>query len=65
MLIIKAYLNEKEIDEILIQNTGEVTLGEYKYFIRKPKIDIPIWCKRGDGYRPLLLKALKIIEKSE
>ena len=65
MLIIKAYLNEKEIDEILIQNTGEIKDGKTKYLIRKPANDTPIFHKRSDGYRPLLLKALKIIEESE
>ena len=63
MLILKAYINNREIDEIHIQNTGEIKNDKTKYLIRKPKCDIPIFHKRSDGYRLLLIKALKILEK--
>ena len=62
MLILKAFINEREIDEIWIQNTGIVEGGKTKYLIRKPANDTPIWHKRINGYRPLLIKALKVLE---
>lgn len=62
-LILKVYVNLTEIDSIYIQNTGEInTKGATKYLIRKPATDIPIWHTRKKGYRPLLLKALKVIK---
>jgi len=66
MLIIKAFINLNKIDEIWIHNSGTVhpKTGKYKYTIVKPEIYKTLWHKRGDGYRPLLLKALKIIEEN-
>lgn len=68
MLIIKAFLNDREIDEICIWNTGECTnpeLNMWKYRIVEPQgfEDWYIIHKRDDGYMPLLAKALEILTK--
>jgi len=62
MLVIKVCINYTDIDEIWIQNTGEIKGRKTKYLIRKPANDTPIWHKRVSGYRPLLMKALKVLE---
>ena len=36
MLILKAYVNKKEIDEIYIQNVEHIEGDEYRYKVRKP-----------------------------
>ncbi len=67
MLTIKAYINYNKIDEIHIQNTGECTnpeLNMWKYKIVKPE-GFEGWYiihKRDDGYMPLLMQVLKIID---
>jgi len=68
MLIIKTYINEKEIDDIHIWNTGECTGVDnniWKYKILKPKgfEDWNLHHKRDDGYLPLLVKAIEILTK--
>jgi len=67
MLIIKAYINHKEIDEIMIQNTGICTheeLQEYEYKIVKPKgySEYAIFHIRERGWRSLVSKAIDVIE---
>ena len=64
MLIIKAYINEKKIEELHIHNTGE-TIGDFfEYEIVKPEgyEHVEIWHKRFLGYRPLLSRVLKVLE---
>ena len=63
MLIAKIYVNEKQIDEIVIQNTGEIQRGFYEYLIKKPEgyDDEPIMHKRSAGYHSLLIMALNLI----
>ncbi len=68
MLIAKIFINEEQIDEIHIQNVGEVKPGEYglhRYKIRKPELpeDIVLIHKRSVGYEPLLQKALHYIKQ--
>jgi len=59
MLVIKVYINERQIDEIQIQNSGyQSKSGSYLYYLRKPEFENPIWHKREKGYRPLLKKVL-------
>ena len=66
MLIIKAFVNEKEIDEIHIWNTGNCMCSEseiYAYKIVKPegyKLDV-IFHAQSDGYMALLKQAIDII----
>ena len=67
MLIAKIYVNERKIDEIHIQNIGQILqfnskLHEYK--IRKPEgcDDIKLAHIRARGYRLLLIMALTELE---
>ena len=67
MLVAKIYINERQIDEVHIQNVGIVNPGTYdnifSYKIREPKgIDYVIEHNRLSGYGPLLTKALELIE---
>jgi len=66
MLILKAFINHKKIDEIHIWNTGECTnpeLGMWKYKILRPE-GFEGWYiihKRDDGYLALLKQVIDII----
>lgn len=69
MLVIKAYLNQEQIDEIHVQNDmilymdEETTICSYK--IRRPKgyDDEIILHARESGWRPLAEEALRRINK--
>lgn len=62
MLILKAFVNEKEIDEIHIQNIEYIGNGIYEYKIKKPEGDWPvIHHKRKDGWRKLALRVLYVL----
>lgn len=37
MLVLKVYVNDKQIDEIHIQNIGHWKNGFYRYVVRKPE----------------------------
>lgn len=53
----------KLIDEIHIQNIGQIAADVYRYAIKKPRgIDAKIVHPRSDGYRPLLERALALLE---
>ena len=69
MLIARIYINHRQIEEIRIQNvTGRSKMGNkiHQYKIRQPKgIDKIIKHIRSDGHEPLLIKALRIIEKTK
>ena len=66
MLIIKAFVNEKKIDEIYIQNVESFADDLYRYCIRKPEIEHPpLLHRRKDGWRKLAIKALYILEKGD
>ena len=67
MLVIKVLVNDTPIDTLYIHNTGKHTGDIYKYEIISRKTGkrlIPniIKHKRSDGYRPLLLQALLLLE---
>jgi hypothetical protein len=68
MLIIKAFINLREIDEIHIWNTG-ISLNDedktFAYNILKPEgfETETIYHKRNTGYLLLLKQALEIITK--
>jgi hypothetical protein len=68
MLIIKININEKEIDEIHIWNTGICTnplFNIWKYKILKPEgfEDWSIYHNRDKGYLPLLAQVTEILTK--
>ena len=69
MLIARIYINHRQIEEIRIQNiTGRSKMDGkiHQYKIRQPKgVDKIIKHIRSDGYEPLLIKVLRIIEKSK
>ena len=65
MLIIKAFVNDKQIDEVHVQNVKHVAGDTYLYKVRKPK-----GCKcgfahsRSDGWRELAANVLsKLADK--
>lgn len=67
MLIIKAYVNHKQIDEIWVHNVGYAGGGLYHYTIEKPEgfDNIVIHHRREDGYIPLMKQVLEIINPDE
>ena len=59
MLILKAFINEIEIDEIHIQNTGTHIKDFFMYKVRKPEgIGREFVHKRSKGWRPLAKQVL-------
>ena len=68
MLIIKAFINEREIDEIHIHNVKTISkeYDIYEYRIEKPEgyDHIPLYHVRFKGWKPLAIDALKILEDS-
>lgn len=67
MLIVKVFINEKKIDELHIWNKAErfdLETDCYEYRLLSPEgyKDIPILHIRSEGYKPLLRKALKVID---
>lgn len=64
MLIIKVFVNERQIDEIMIHNISGGDISQYK--IKKPMVDdVIIQHERAKGWKPLLHKALEILIKKE
>jgi hypothetical protein len=65
MLVIKAYINYEEIEEIWIHNMDNKNGDIYEYRIENPTgfEYIPIHHKRSDGWSILAEKALNIINK--
>ncbi len=64
MLIVKVFVNKKQIDEIHVLNTGQMTVsGASEYTIMKPKgcDQVSIFHKREEGYKPLLKRVLDFI----
>ena len=69
MLIIKAFINEKEIDEIHIHNVNVINerFVIYEYRIRMPEgyDHIPLYHVRFKGWKPLVIDALKVLEAAD
>ena len=67
MLVIKAYVNYHQIDEIHIHNEEECSDGIYEYKIVKPKGHErhKIYHLRSDGWRVLTEKALRYMELNQ
>lgn len=64
MLILKAFINHKEIEEVRIQNVQYVGGGLYEYAIKQPKFDYPtITHDRSKGWKALAIKALMLLEE--
>jgi len=65
MLVIKAFVNYHQIDEVWIHNMGESHGDIYEYRIEKPKgfENRQIYHARTDGWRILADKALKLMEQ--
>jgi hypothetical protein len=63
MLVLKAFVNYDQIDEIWVQNVSTLDDGFCEYTIRKPKGDwSTIVHKRSDGWRKLFIKVLEVVE---
>jgi len=60
MLRAKIYINEKQIDDIQIINTGKKYKGETEYRIKAIPCDYYVWHRRKDGWEVLLNKALEV-----
>ena len=64
MLIVKVYVNERQIDEVHIQNITGGT-GVCTYAIRKPELpDARIIHRRGDSYHGLVRDAMNIVKSA-
>ena len=62
MLVVKAYVNAEQIDEIHIQRVSEKD-GIGTYAVRKPEgCGKAIVHRMRDGYRPLLMSVLEYLE---
>ena len=64
MLVVKIFVNERQIDEVHIHNTGRPYTGDatsdtFWYEIRKPEGDFyPMVHARWEGWIPLVRQAL-------
>jgi len=70
MLVVKAFINEKQIEEIHIWNTGNCTseaMQTYEYKIVKPEgyEKFPIFHMRELGWMNLMAQAIDVIERIE
>ena len=72
MLILKTYINKRQIDEIWIHNTGEKLGKKYIYRLVEPNTDKEITSEcfnlrinhdRDKGWKPLAKKALELFER--
>jgi hypothetical protein len=67
MLIVKVFVNERQIDEIKIHNVSPGHNGDFHdYKIRKPEIDnLIIKHQRSKGWMPLVHTVLGYLIKKE
>ena len=72
MLTVRVSTNlRRKIEDIFIHNTGEVVNGMDVYELIDPVTNeeliknVRILHKRDDGYRPLLIKVLELLEKED
>jgi len=70
MLVVKAFINEKKIEEIHIWNTGNCTnesMQTYEYKIVKPEgyDTFPIFHMRKLGWMNLMAQVIDVIERVE
>ena len=64
MLVIKAYINDIQIDEIHIQNVGGDQKGLSEYVVKKPKMVGKIKHHRPSGWVPLAAAVLSILAEN-
>jgi len=66
MLIVKVFLNEREIDSIALINTGHIEDGKHLYRFRKPKElnHLEIYHNRNEPWGILVEKALNEYNKN-
>lgn len=65
MLILKAFVNYDQIDEIWVQQVETLDDDLRGYKIRKPEIDLPlIYHRRSDGWQALTIKVLNALEEN-
>ena len=62
MLIIKAFVNEREIDAIYVQNVEHIFGDDYRYAVRRPDTGIIIDHCREDGWKALAIKVLEALD---
>ena len=72
MLTVRVSTNlRRKIEDIFIHNTGEIVNGMSVYELIDPVTNdeliknVRIFHNREDGYRPLLIKALQLLEKED
>jgi len=66
MLVIKAFVNYNQIDEIHVRNMSQKENGKTLYTIVEPKGDYPIIKhKREDGWMNLMKKVITAIEREK
>ena len=68
MLIVKAYINKNQIEEIHIWNTGncvdeELNIWEYKIVEPKGYEDVPIFHHRDLGWKALFSNVITVLER--
>jgi len=64
MLILKAFVNNNQIDEIYIQQVEKLDGDLRGYKIRYVDDNLPlIYHRRSDGWRALTIKVLNVLEK--
>lgn len=68
MLILKTYINRRQIDEVWVHNTGEKLGDDYLYRLMVPETDKEITPERithnrDAGWKPLARKALELLER--
>ena len=64
MLIVKVFVNERQIDELKIQNVSENDSDFASYMIRKPVVDdVIIKHRRSTGWMPLVHKVLEFLKE--
>ena len=68
MLVIKAFINQRQIDEIKIQRVEDDVIGKgiHEYSIRKPEgiEDIPLYHVYTDGWESLAEHVLHTINRT-
>lgn len=69
MFILKTFINEKQIREIQVRNTGKRTVfGDYFYVVEKPEYPNgirKIVHDREKGDLALAIKALQLVQRNE
>lgn len=66
MLILKVFVNEKQIDEINIHNMGiSNKKGQRKYEVNYKGLSFTLWHNREKGWKKLAERVIRKIDKKE